>query len=755
MANNRHAYDEALNRGVSYVWDQEWQNAIGAFEEAIAEFPHEPAPYDGMGTAYASLEQYDQALENFKQAAKYSRGDIMHLRHVADMQERLGQLSDAGKTYMAIGEIELNRRRLKDAMDNWHRAVRLEPNLLRAHQRLAAIYKRQGAMRNAIREYLAIARVLQGQGEPNKALQACKLALELDPRNSDVLTAIEMIKGGEALFANEAASAGQKAGTGLLGRASIGFQLEDDWESEQRETETAVPVQVARQTAMAHLAGQLFGDDDVDLSDTRQQTQISMISKALDFQRRGLTSESISAYEQAISAGVDNTAVHFNLGLLYQDKMRFEDGIKEFEISVKDHEYRLASHFALGESHRARGRTEKAIEHFIQVLKIVDLKTVRHGQADRLIELYENLSDSLITKGEPEKASAFANALVEFLSHRGWEDKAKEARSRLDAMSDAGMMILGDVMTAGSQSVLESLYLSQEYTRRGMYITAIEESYRAIQLAPDYIPAHLQLADILAKQNRPTEAALKFSTVAETYRVRGDINGAITAYEKVVELQPLELNTHGRLIELLKRHGQIDRALTYYMLMADAYYQLAQVDRAREKYQEALKLVARSDDEVNWKTRLLQATADIDMRRFEWQRALLAYRELRQLDPSDERAAITLIDLYYRVGQPVNAVRELDQYLVQLVRSGRSGKVVGILEDMVQQRPGDANLVDRLSRLYLQQKRQKEAIALLDRLGEAQLDAGDNEGAAATIQKILKLNPPNAKSYQQVLARLQ
>lgn len=756
MANNRARYEEALNRGISYNWDQKWPEAIEQFQLALQEAPKEPAPYSGLGEAYLELKQLEKALENFKLAARYSRGDIIHLRQVADVQERLGQLSEAGKTYMAIGEIELDRRRLREAMDNWHRAIRLEPNLLRAHQRLATIYQRQGSIHNAIREYLAIARILSSQGEPEKALQACQLALKLDPRNAEVLTAIELITHGEKFDDGDSMVTPQSASVISEVARQMAAALEEKgvaWQPGGQTAEAASPVQDARRMALEQLAEELFGDEDGE-SDGRMLERASLISRALDFHTRGLAHEAIGAYEQAIAAGVNSPAVHFNLGLLYQDKLRFEDAIREFEISVKDHGYRLASHFALGESHRARGRIEKAIEHFINVLKIVDLATVQHTHADRLIELYENLADSLVAHGERDQATAFANALVEFLSHKGWEDKVKEARNRLDAISESGMMILGDVLTAGSEHVLESLYLSQEYARRGMFDTAIEELYRAIQLAPDYLPAHIQLADMLAKQGRRETVAQKFITIGDTYRVRGDINGAIMAYEKVVEVSPLDLSIKARLIDLLKRHGQIDRALEHYTAMGDAYYQLAQVDKARETYQEALRLANRGSAEHNWQARLLRLIADIDMQRFDWQRALSAYRELREFDPEDERTALTLVDLYYKVGQPVNAIKELDQYLIQLVRSGRGAKVVGILEDMVSQRPSDANLVDRLSRLYLQQHRQEEAIQLLDKLGEAQLEGGDTESAVDTIKKILKLKPPNAASYQQLLAQL-
>lgn len=760
MSQDRVRFEEALNRGHSYSWDQRWQEAIEAFEAAVSIAPQEPAPYAGLGMAFLEMARLEKALDNYKKAARFSRGNVIYLRKVADVQEQLGQLSEAGKTYMAIGEMALSKRRLNEAMDNWHRAVRLEPMLLRAHQRLASVYQRQGAIRNAVQEYLAIAQILQSQSDSGRALEACQLALQLDPRNKDILTAIELIRQGEQLFGGKmptpVPASSSRGTTGLLQRMAESMDAaEAVWKPGRQSTDTAVPVQDARRLAMEQLAAGLFSEDDDGIdTDIGKLERDAYVSQALDYQRRGLVSESISHYEKAIAAGEDSPAAHFSLGLLFQDKLRFGDAIREFEMSVKKQEYRLASHFALGESYRARGHIDRAVEHFINVLKIVDLATVQHDQADRLIQLYENLSNGLMTQGERDQATDFANALVEFLSHKGWQDKVREARKRLDSISDAGMMILGDVLTAGSERVLESLYLSQEYTRRKMYNTAIEETYRAIQLSPDYLPAHIQLAEALAKQGRRTAAALKYTTIADTYKVRGDINSTIMAYEKTVEMLPLDIANRARLIELLRQHGKIDRSLEHYLAMGEAHYQLAQVDKARETYQAALKLASRAADEERWKVRILKLLADIDMQRFDWKRALAAYRELRQLDPEDEATAITLVGLYFRVGQAVNAVRELDKYLNQLVRSGRGTKVVAILEDMVGQRPSDANLVDRLSRLYLQQKRHQDAIELLDRLGEAQLNAGNNAGAVKTIEKIVQLKPPNVVSYEQLLTQL-
>jgi len=743
LSRNRPQFEEALNRGHAYNWDQRWEEAIKEFEKAVKLAPNEPAAYEGLGTAYRGLDRMVKALENYKLAARYSRGDIIYLRQVADMQELLHQESEAGRTYLAIGEVELGRRRLREAVDYWRRAIMLEPNLLQAHRRLASVYKRQKSIPSAIREYLEVARILQAEKQIEEALKACQEALELDPRNKDVLTAIELIKQGTPI------AEAQKRST-----SPLSTQVEDlprmtaalDRVGQKPGLEAVAPVQDARRTAMEQLAEKLF-EEAADMKTS------ALISQALDAQTRGMTNEAISYYEQIMQAGVRGPAIQFNLGLLYQDKLRFEDAIKQFEVSVQDHDFRLASHFALGESHRARGRIEEAIEHFITVLQIVDLTTVKHAHSDRLIELYENLADSLMAKGERDQATNFANALVEFLSQKGWEDKAKEARARLQQISNTDMMILGDVLTAGSEQVLESLFLSQEYTRRKLYDTAVEEAFRAIQLSTEYLPAHLQLAEALAKQGRREAAALKYSVVADTYQTRTDINGAILAYEKVIELTPLDVKVYTKLIDLLKQHGRIDDAIRYLIALGETHYQLAKVDKARETYQEALKLVPRGTD-LTLKVKLLRAMADVDMQRFDWRRALVTYKELRELDPDDERTAVTLIDLYYKVDQPNNAVSELDNYLIQLVRKGRGAKLVGILEDMIRQRPSDANLVDRLYRLYIQQKRVKDAVNLLDRLGELQLEAGDTSGAIRTIERIVSLKPANMASYQQLLGQL-
>ena len=396
----------------------------------------------------------------------------------------------------------------------------------------------------------------------------------------------------------------------------------------------------------------------------------ALIAQAIDFQTRGLLDEAIACYTKVIDAGVDRPAAHFNLGLLYQQRLRFEPAIAEFKKAVRHAPYALGSHFALGECYKALGRIDEALEHFVQVLKIVDLGTVQREQADDLIQLYDALADSYVAKGDRERALTFTNSLVEFLSSKGWEDKAREARQRIDSLGEEGMTLsLAEVLAAPSaDAILSAMSLSQEYMKRGALTAAAEVCYRAIESAPTYLPVHLRLAEIYAQDDRIEDAVLKYQVVADLYMVREENRQAIGVYKRMLRLRPMDVVVRSRLIDLLISFGEIDQALEQYLALADAYYQLAQVNKALEKYNEALRLVPRASDETAWRVRLLRKMADLHMRRVNWREALDLYQQLVSLTPDDERARLNLIDLHYKLGR----TKQADQEVVRMIDHYRS-----------------------------------------------------------------------------------
>jgi tetratricopeptide (TPR) repeat protein len=650
---------------------------------------------------------------------------------------------------------------------NWLQAVRLAPELLGAHRRLAAVYRRQGLARNAIREYLAIAHIYAAREQREEALQMCQIALEVDPRSIDALTLLNRIQHGETIELDGAEQTTSAGGVySELPLAAAGDEADEapDGRADGGPTRADVRglLEMGLRLAQSQLAQEIFSEENggdeltTEAGETTDLRLSTLISQALDFQTRDMADEAIGCYEQALEMGASGAALHFCLGVLYHRMVRFGRARRAFEQSIPDASLRPASYYAMGEEYRLGRELRRATEYYVAALRTIDLSYLSPKDAQRASKQYTRFVKALLASEEPRATLNFVHVVTEFLGREGWQERVEQARSRLDSLAPDGQpLILGEIMAAGSLQVLESLHLSQEYAEEGKLDSAVEEAYRAIQISPFYLAGHIQLAELMVRQDRLQIAIDKYLTIGDTCRVRGDAERALANYERAVELAPMDMSNRSRLIALLIDQGHIDRALAHYKEMGEALYNLAEVDRAREAYLEALKLVPFGSRERRWRYHFLQAIADIDIQRLDWKRALAAYGELSANNPEDERIALTLIDLYFKIDQRDSAIRHLDNFLVRLVRNGMGMRVFTLLEDLVELRPADADIADRLVRLYLRQGRRQDALDLLDGLGEAQLDAGQNQAAIKTIETILSMDPPDASSYQRVLQQLQ
>lgn len=748
MAGNRALYEEALREGSARAWEQRWNEAIAAYQRALQEFPGDPDALCGLGLALSGAGRLEEALQVLQQAAEKAKDDPTLMEHVARVLEKLGRQQEASRAYLAAAERHTHRQAPSLAIERWKDAVRADPQCIPAHVNLLRAYLNQRKTREALAEYLALASIYHTQGQTPQAMEICQHALKLDPHNPEILALMDRIR-----YGNQTPP--PRPATGPLDVAFAEEELEAG--PEQRGS----PLESARQKALSHLAETFFDEKPPQtgplvLRPLSKKQVDGLISKAIECQTRGEIGEAIACYEEVLKGGVIQPAINFNLGLLYQQELRFEDAIAQFEQSVEEPAYRLGSLFALGECYRALGNIEQALQCFLEVLKIVDLETVQREQADDLIRLYDQLAHTYAVKGEPDQAIEFVNTLIAFLSEKGWEDKVAQARQRLDALSRQGPILsLAEVLAVpGSERILQSISLAQEYQRRKLGYAALEELQYTLSLAPTFLPIHQQMGEILLSMGKVEQAVAKFLTIADVYRVRGNFSHAMAMYERALQLEPMNVAVRTRVIDLLISHGEIDKALEHYMALGDTYYQMAQLDLARERFNEALQLAARGNPQRRWPVRFLHRIADIDMQRVDWRRAVKVYEQIRDLAPDDEKAHLTLVDLYYRFNQPQKAVQELDSLLRLYRDSGRSQKGIVILKDLVDQRPDDIPLRARLAQAYLNEGNLQEALQNLDILGDLQLQAGRTQDAIVTIKAIIRLNPPNADAYRQLLQQL-
>jgi len=735
LAGNRLRFDEAIQKANDCVWDEKWEDAVRFYDRALAEFPDDVSTLMGYAWALFNAEDLEVALEIYQRLTTLSPADPGPYERIAEIYERNGDAAQAAETYYEAGQRYGEQGVKSKFVAALEASVRLQPDNDKVWRDLLQYYQQEKSVDKAVLAALWLAYLYQ-KTHPDWAIEICRQMqtfIPHEPRIAQVMMLLQSQRPVPEPLHPEAVGAMDE------GLEALDVETQDE----------GSPIDIARQRALAKLAEAIFAEDKPQVQGISQMEVDLLIGKAVDAQTRGDLTAALQAYEQLNKAGVSMPSIHFNLGLLYKEQMRFSEAITQLNKSLSDPEYILGSHFALGESYQAEGDFGEALKHFWEAVKIVDLATIEREHADDLIRVYQSVAQNLVSAGDPDRARSLSESLVDFLGRRGWEDKSLEARKRLDGLSRSGTVLsLGElVSTPGASDILRSVALAQEYQRRNKVYSALEELFHTLSQAPDYLPLHYLLATLLQEAGRIEEAMAKFQTIARTYEVRGQTLQALATYREILQLSPIDIVVHKRVIELLTQRGQIDDALSQYLQLADAYYQLAQPERARDVYTEAMRLAPRGASEKRWEVRILHKMADLDLQRLDWLAAIKNNEAILRIDSNDERAYLALYRLYPRTGRPHLGLNALDKLLKLYLEARNVDRALVVLEDLIVNEPDNIPLRARGAQLYLNTGKREKALEHLDVLGGLQLDAGQQEAAVKTVTAILALEPPNREGY--------
>jgi len=262
------------------------------------------------------------------------------------------------------------------------------------------------------------------------------------------------------------------------------------------------------------------------------------------------------------------------------------------------------------------------------------------------------------------------------------------------------------------------------------------------------------MAEVMIREGRLRNAVAKYNTIARTYLARGENDRAHKILRDVLEMAPLDVAVRESLIELLEMEEKWDEALDQYIDLADTHHQLGNFDKSRETYVLAERIGLRVNATPDKIVRIKHRIADIDQMRLDTRKAQKTYEEIIQLAPNDERAHRMLVDINYRQGNQVEAIRRLDKLLGLYARNKQVNRITQLLEELVTLYQNDSGLRSRLAAIYRQLGRYHDAIVQLDALGELQLEAGLHKDAANTIRQIITMNPDHVDDYKKLLAQL-
>ncbi len=760
-----------MQAGHSAAWEGRWAEALKAYQAAVTEFPDDGGALNALGMAYLEQNQLKEALTVYQRAAAKTPGDPVAPEKCGEILGRLGRNREAGQAFLYVAELHLKRQDVAKAVTNLARSVKATPDNLGARSRLALALERAGKPQAAALEFIQVARLFQQAADPAKANAALQRAVQLSQQLPEAREAFSCLKNAQLIpsslrgveIALEAPASNPTPQTpnplGVFAEASASAQP----------VRKANVLEQAREVALTLLAELLF-DEDADTTKTagsvsalsrgtgalrnpqgQRAHAIMYLGQAINEQSLGSREAALNLYTNVMNAGLDHPLVHFMRGVLLLELRRPQEALAALTPALQHQAVVTGANYGLGEAARQLGQARHAFHYFFDALKQLDVSLAPADQQDAIAEGYDTLSESF-SRLTDDELGRMLPSVQHMLSGDNWEERARSARQQLDR--DGGGGTLADLLaTPGNDAAMESLRKIEEHMRRGLYATAMEEAYYALDASPTYLPVHIRMAEILTAENRPDAAAQKYQVVAATYKARGEVGRSIRLLNRVLNLNPLDVTARTELIELLKSQGQMTDAISHIAELGRTYYELADLEGAREQYARALELAQKSGDRT-WSVKILHELGDIDVQRLAWRDALKVYEQVKTLAPGDERARIALIDLYFRIDNQRSGVAELDEQLKHLITHRQFSNATILLEELANSYPGHGAIIARLARVYQDQGRKADAINRYEGLIELQIQSGAQAQARETIQAVLALSPEDPAPFVRLLGQL-
>ncbi len=230
---------------------------------------------------------------------------------------------------------------------------------------------------------------------------------------------------------------------------------------------------------------------------------------------------SITLYQHTLKHTSNNHVIHYNVGVAFDDQDRTEEAIEHYLQALRIRPDYDAAHNNLGTILNKQGRTEEAVKHFQQALRITP----------DFVEVHYNLANTFCKLDRTEESiDHYLQAL------------------RLEPDFESAHYNLGNV-----------------FDRQDRTEEAIEHYLQALRINPDSFKAHNNLGTVFYKLDRTEEAIEHFlqaqrikpddATARNNHGAalirKGNINEAIKVFREALRVNPDNVDTKNNLKKVL------------------------------------------------------------------------------------------------------------------------------------------------------------------------------------------------------------
>jgi len=340
---NAEMAQDHVNRGVAYVEEEQWEEAIREYQDALRINPDCAEAHHKLGLAYYHQRRGDDAAREYQAALRINPRNVQVRLDLGEVYEFLSSQPDnAIREYEAALRIDPDSRiaylRLSHHQDylgdqniRLHKAwLHTHPNDAKAHCYLGECHAKQGRWNKAVREF--------------------QIALRIEPDNAelhyDVVSAYEdQGRLDEAICEYEAAL--RVNPDDAIAHLTLGavYSRQGRWDESTREYEAAL--RINPDSAEAHC----------DLG--------------IAYDRRGRLDDALREWLTALRINPDHRASQLFLDATYGEyEGHWEDFIRKLQTAMHTTPNIAQAHFLLGQAYWEQGRMDAAIVEYQVALRI-------------------------------------------------------------------------------------------------------------------------------------------------------------------------------------------------------------------------------------------------------------------------------------------------------------------------------------------------------------------------------------------------
>ena len=482
--------------GLAYTGLEKFEDAIAAYQRAIASAPDWAHTHAALGSAYASTHRYAEALDAYKVAVALDSDDEMihhqignvyskRGEHAAAVRHQLQALATAPQfaaAHYQLGLLYAHEKRWTDAISAYRTAYQNDPALVQALYNLAQAYLRAGDVA-AAREQMALFQERKAALTPLHQLRGTLQRTQGAAERAQVLTNIGRfyLKGGHY---EKAVSEYQKA-IGMDPRLAtayngigVAYTMLEKYEAAVAAQQKALELQPNFPKAHAGIGLAYFRQNKAELALKHYRQAVALDPQFLEAHQKiaiillneARYAEATDVYLTIVALNPDDAEAYHNLGLCYAHQAKAGDNTSRSAENLTDAAL-AALEKAVDLSVSAAGNVELSIQPLFLVETYYLIGELQGSQGD-----FGAAEKAYLSSGLPKAYHALAQLSVKVAS----SDKSDTKHGLETARRYAQKAIDLDPNVASYYNTLALIDF-----RRGDYRQAEQAIRKALELEPE------------------------------------------------------------------------------------------------------------------------------------------------------------------------------------------------------------------------------------------------------------------------------